>query len=103
MIGTICRRRDREHHLRAFYLRQRPVLVAEEHAAIFQLPAVFVRNGEDFPVELLDDQRDHEKDRHLFRHDDKQRRLLPAELLRVDLRIEAENLFQLAVEEGIGP
>ena len=85
-----------EHHLRGFNLRQRSELITEEDTTVFELTAVLVCHGQDFTVELLDDEGDHKEGVGVFlRHDDKDGRLLAAELLGVDLSIEAQELFQL--------
>lgn len=105
MIGTICRRaasRSTEHHLGAFYLWEGAEFVSEEHTAVLELAAVFVRNCQDFPVQLLDEQADHKKGIGIFlRHDEEYRRLLIAEDFRIDLGVEAQQLFSLAVQEGV--
>ena len=58
MIGTICRRRLREalNIIGAFYLWEGAVLIAKEDTTVLELAAVFVRNRQDFPVQLLDEQ-----------------------------------------------
>ena len=48
--------RSTEHHLGAFYLWEGAVLIAKEDTTVLELAAVFVRNRQDFPVQLLDEQ-----------------------------------------------
>ena len=68
------------------------------------LTAVFICNGQDLTIKLLDDQGDHEEGVGVFlRHDDKNGRLLAAKFLGVDLRVEAQELFQFGIQEGVQP
>ena len=48
--------RSTEHHLGAFYLWEGAVLIAKEDTTVLELATVFVRNRQDFPVQLLDEQ-----------------------------------------------
>ena len=91
-----------EHHFRGFDLRQRSELIAKEDTAVLELTAVLICNGQDLTVELLNDKGNHEEGVGVFlRHNDKDGRLLTAELLGVNLRVEAQKLFQLRVQEGV--
>ena len=94
----------REHHLGALNLRKGAILIAEEHTAVFQFPAHLICHGQDLPVELLDDQGDHEEGIGIFlRHDQEDGALLPAELLRINLCVKAQELLQLGIQKGIQP
>ena len=91
-----------KHHLCGFNLGKGTELVAEEDAPVLQLAALFIGNSQDLTIELLNDQGDHEEGVGIFlRHDNEDSRLLAAELLGVDLRVKAEELFQLGIEERI--
>ena len=66
------------------------------------MTSVFICDGQDLTVELLDDEADHKERVGVFlRHDDKDGRFFSAELLGVYLRIEAQELLQFRVQEGI--
>lgn len=82
--------------------RTRSELIAKEDTAVLELTAVLICNGQDLTVELLNDKGNHEEGVGVFlRHNDKDGRLLTAELLGVNLRVEAQKLFQLRVQEGV--
>ena len=62
-----------EHHLGGLDLWQGAKLVAVEHCPVGKLPTVVIGYRQDLPVQLLDDQRDHEELRGIFfRHHQKQ-------------------------------
>jgi len=93
-----------EHHLRGFNLRQCAELIAEEDTAVLELTAVLICNSQDLTVELLDDKGNHEEGVGVFLwHDDKDRRFLAAEFLGVNLRVKAQELFKLGIQEGVQP
>ena len=69
---------------------------------ILQTATVLIRHSEDFPVEVLDDEGNHEiLGRVLLREYHEDGRLLIAELLSVYGGIKAEDLLHLAVQESV--
>ena len=79
-------------------------LVREKNHSVFQPPTVLIRHGENLPVQVLEDQADHEiLGLVLFRKYDENGGLLIAEGLRIDSGVETQDLLHLAVQERVQP
>lgn len=92
------------HHFRRLDRRHGAKFVTVEHNTVGKLPAVFIRHRKDFPVQLLDEQTDHEVSIGVFlRHDDKNGGLLLTKALCIHRRIKAQHLLHLRVQKRIEP
>lgn len=70
--------------------------------AISLLTSVLIRHHKDFPVELLQNQRDNKiLNIILFRHNQKYRCLLLTKHFSIDSGIKAQYLLQFGIEEGV--
>ena len=79
-------------------------LIREKNHSVFQPPTVLIRHGENLPVQVLEDQADHEILGLAFlRKYDKNGGHLIAEGLRVDSGVETQDLLHLAVQERVQP
>ena len=79
-------------------------LIREKNHSVFQPSTVLIRHGENLPVQVLEDQADHEILGLVFlRKYDKNGGLLIAEGLRIDSGVETQDLLHLAVQERVQP
>ena len=79
-------------------------LIREKNHSVFQPPTVLIRHGEDLPVQILEDQADHEiLGLVLLREYDEDSGFFIAEGLRVDSGVETQDLLHLAVQERVQP
>ena len=93
-----------EHQLQGLDGRAGTQLIREKNHSVFQPPTVLIRHGENLPVQVLEDQADHEILGLVFlRKYDKNGGLLIAEGLRVDSGVETQDLLHLAVQERVQP
>ena len=93
-----------EHQFQRLDGRAGAQLVGKKDYPVLQPPAVLVRHGEDLPVQVLEDQADHEiLGLILLREYDEDGGLLVAEGLRIDGGVKAQDLLHLAVQEGVQP
>ena len=92
----------REHHFGGFNAGQGAELVTVENYAVFKFAAVFIGNGKNFTVELLDQQRYHKVFTAVFfRHNDKNCRLFFTKSLGINLGIVAKDSFKLRIQKRI--
>ena len=93
-----------EHQFQRLDRRAGAQLVGKKDHPVFQPSAVLVRHGEDLPVQVLENEADHEiLGLVLLREYDEDGGLLIAEGLRVDSGVKAQDLLHLTVQEGVQP
>ena len=88
-----------KHQLQRLDGRACPKLICKEDHPVLEPPAVLIGHGEDLPVQVLEDQADHEiLGLILLGQYDKDGGFLIAKLLRVKGGVKAEDLLHLRVD-----
>ena len=79
-------------------------LISKKDHPILQTATVLIRHSEDFPVEVLDDEGNHEiLGRVLLRKDEEDGGFLRRKHFSVNGTVEAQDLLQLTIKERIEP